>query len=80
MSASKTKMVRKKIADPVKRKAGRPPTKFGIYSPPRIIGRVPDELWEIIKQGAWHARKPLSTWAIEILHREAMKEIDKAHK
>jgi predicted HicB family RNase H-like nuclease len=72
---TKRKPIRTKI-----KKVGRPPTKFGVYDPPRIIGRIPDEVWDLIKQGAESAGKSLSNWALEILVREANKAIDKAHK
>jgi hypothetical protein len=52
-------------------KPGRPPTKFGEYDQPRIIGRVSDNDWKVIKDGAKCTGEPLSKWAIDILLREA---------
>ena len=57
-------------------KRGRPQTKFGNYDPPRILGRINDEMWSKLKEGAQASGKSFSEWAIQILDREAQKAID----
>jgi|694.fasta_scaffold01981_40 hypothetical protein len=67
----------KRTAAKTKPKMGRPPTKHGIYDPPRILGRVSPEDWETIKAAARkHTQQTgenFTEWAVEILMREARK-------
>lgn len=65
---------------PKKQKRGRPPGPKGAYNPepPRQLGRVCDEQWEFLKRAAAAEEKPFSTWALEILSREAKKVLFKS--
>jgi len=73
-TATKTKPAPKRI--------GRPPTRNGVYDPPRVIGRVSNENWEIIKAGAAIHRnntgESYTEWAVEILLKEARKLLTSA--
>jgi hypothetical protein len=52
---------------------GRPPTERGAYNPNpcRQLGRVGDEDWEEIRQGARDADQNYTQWAVGCLLREA---------
>jgi hypothetical protein len=62
---------------PTPKRMGRPPTRHGVYDPPRVIGRVSDEDWELIKAGAAIHRnntgESYTEWAVAILLKEAKK-------
>lgn len=77
----KSKVVKTQRVPTAKQKTakriGRPPTKNGIYDPPRVIGRVSPEDWETIKAAAEKNRQQtgesFTEWAVEILMKEARK-------
>lgn len=54
---------------------GRPPTERGAYNPhpARQLGRVSDEDWSEIQDGAKRAGKKFSQWAVPILLKAARK-------
>jgi hypothetical protein len=56
-----------------KPKIGRPPTARGAYNPNpcRQLGRVGDEDWQEIRQGARDADQNYTQWAVKCLLREA---------
>ena len=81
MRAMKSKTIRTQRVPTAKQKTakriGRPPTRNGIYDPPRVIGRVSPENWETIKAAAEKNRQQtgesFTEWATEILMKEARK-------
>ena len=75
-------MARKKPGKPKRfpsgKRIGRPPKppdeKY--LTPARQIGRVADEDWEILQRAARASGKPFTTWAIEILLRNARRQLE----
>lgn len=61
----------------IAKRVGRPPTKNGIYDPPRMIGRVSNEDWATLKAAARIHRdrtgESFTEWAIDLLMAEARK-------
>lgn len=57
-------------------KRGRRPTERGAYNPhpPRQLGRVSDEDWEILKESAEAAGKTFTEWAVPALLKLAARE------
>ncbi len=61
-------------------KGGRPPTRHGMYDPPRMLGRVSEEQWDKIKAGAevYHDATGgnFTEWAVGVLLKEAKRLTD----
>lgn len=57
-------------------KGGRKPTERGAYNwhPNRALGRLPDDVWHEIRDGAKRAGVPFTQWASEILLRAARRQ------
>ena len=62
-----------------KAKRGRPPTERGAYNPnpARLLGRVSDEDWALLKEAAEKAGVPFIQWAMPTLIRKAKRELNK---
>jgi hypothetical protein len=65
-----------------KKKRGRPPTERGAgnYLPPRILGRVSDEDWALLRSACDASGEALIVWALPLLLREARKRIKAGSK
>ncbi len=65
----------KRTVTKTKSKMGRPPTRDGIYDPPRILGRVSHEDWATLKAAAKIYRdqtgESFTQWAMSLLLKEA---------
>lgn len=57
-------------------KGGRKPTERGAYNwhPNRALGRLPNDVWQEIRDGAKRAGVPFTQWASEILLRAARRQ------
>lgn len=59
----------------MKKKIGRPPTKYGNYERARQLGRVSDEDWQLLKSAAEQSGLTFTEWALGHLLKQARKEI-----
>lgn len=62
---------------PKKKRVGRPPKPEGekYLTPARQLGRVSDEDWQLLQDAAQKAGKPFTRWAVEILLRNARRQL-----